>query len=122
MGESLNRWQALRAPKILVSLRVATLRFDFKNQRLKALYTSEKDAHKYPPGVVDAFFEVMSAIDAARDERDLYVLKGLRYEKLKGRRAEQRSVRLNDQWRLVIEIEEDAEGRWLLIVSLEDYH
>jgi proteic killer suppression protein len=98
------------------------LRFRFKTRKLEALYTEEKGAHRYPASVVDAFFEVMSIIDAAVDERDLYTLKGLRYEKLKGSRQSQHSLRLNDQFRLIVERQEDEQGRYLLIVNIEDYH
>ena len=98
------------------------MRFYFQTRKLEALYTDEKGAHKYPVGVVDAFFNVVSVIAAARDERDLYALKGLRFEKLKGQRKGQHSLRLNDQWRLVVTLERDDEGSGLEIVSLEDYH
>ena len=97
------------------------MRFRFKSKKLKALYTEERGAHKYPPGAVDAFFRVMSTIAAALDERDLYALKGLRYEKLKGGRREQHSIRLNDQFRLIVEREKDSQGRYLLIIDIEDY-
>lgn len=99
------------------------LRFQFKKKKLEALYTEEKDAHKYP-GVVDDFFEVMAIIDAAVDERDLYVQKGLRFEKLKGKRGKlgQRSLRLNDQWRLIVTVNEDDQGNYLTIIDIEDYH
>jgi proteic killer suppression protein len=50
------------------------------------LYYEEKGAHKYPAEVVDAFFEKMSIIEAAIDLRDLYALKSLHFEKLKGTR------------------------------------
>jgi proteic killer suppression protein len=98
------------------------LRFWFKNKKLEALYTEEKGAHKYSPGLVDAFLDVMSVIAAAVDERDLYKLKGLRYEKLKGDRKGQHSIRLNDQFRLIVEREKDNKGRYLLIINIEDYH
>lgn len=99
------------------------LRFQFKKKKLEALYTEEKDAHKYP-GVVDDFFEVMAIIDAAVDERDLYAQKGLRFEKLKGKRGKegQRSLRLNDQWRLILTVDEDEQGNYLTIIDIEDYH
>jgi proteic killer suppression protein len=99
------------------------LRFDFKKKKLEALYTEEKDAHKYPD-VVDDFFEVMAIIDAAVDERDLYAQKGLRFEKLKGKRGKQgqRSLRLNDQWRLILTVDEDEQGNYLTIIDIEDYH
>jgi proteic killer suppression protein len=98
------------------------LRFFFANTRLERLYTTEQGARRYPPGVVDAFFEVMDVIANAADERDLYALKSLHYEKLKGRRSHQRSVRLNDQFRLILEREQDDEGRFFWIIQIEDYH
>ena len=48
-----------------------TLRFIFANKKLELLYTSGTGAAKYPPEVVDAFFDKMAVIRAARDENDL---------------------------------------------------
>lgn len=48
-------------------------------------------------------------------------MKSLHYEKLKGKRSHQRSMRLNDQFRLIVEIEE-ANGRTVVVISIEDYH
>jgi proteic killer suppression protein len=107
---------------VLSPAQESLLRFQFKTKRLETLYTQEKGAHKYPAGVIDAFFDVMAIIDGAQDERDLYALKGLRYEKLKGKRKEQHSIRLNDQFRLVVQRKEDEKGRHLLIIGIEDYH
>jgi toxin HigB-1 len=101
---------------------VDQLRFGFKSNHLLLLYTEEKGARKLPPNVVDAFFDVMAIIQGATNERDLYALKGLRYEKLKGRRQHQRSIRLNDQFRLIVEIEEDDQERIIVVIDIEDYH
>jgi len=46
----------------------------------------------------------------------------LRFEKLKGARSHQRSIRMNDQWRLILQLEEEGEAKTVLIVSIEDYH
>ena len=99
------------------------MRFRFKDKKLEALYTEEKNAHKYP-NVVDDFFEVMAIIAAALSEKDLYANKGLRFEKLVGQRGKQgqRSLRLNKQWRLIVTLEEDAESFYLQILGIEDYH
>ena len=69
-----------------------------------------------------AFFEVMTLIDSAPDERTLYDLKSLHFEKLKGKRKHERSLRLNKQWRLIVEVLKDSEGNYLLIKDIEDYH
>jgi proteic killer suppression protein len=66
----------------------------------------------------------MSIIAAALDERDLYAFKGLQFEKLEGERGRkgERSLRLNGQWRLIISIEHDENGKLILIINIEDYH
>lgn len=89
------------------------MRFIFKNKALELLYTERKDAHKYPIEVVNGFFRVLAIIRNAQDERDLRALRSLNYEALKGKRSHQNSLRLNQQWRLIAERQEDAEGRLL---------
>lgn len=58
------------------------------------------------------------------DERTLYASRSLHFEKLKGPRREERSVRLNDQWRLILCLEETAgtKGKTVVILGVEDYH
>jgi toxin HigB-1 len=98
------------------------MRFTFKTRKLLQLYEEDKGAAKYDAGAVTAFFEVMAIIDSTPDERTLYGLKSLHFEKLKGKRKHERSLRLNKQWRLIVEILSDAEGNFLLIKDIEDYH
>ena len=97
------------------------MRIRFTTKRLTDLYTSEKGAKRYPPEVVEGFFEVVAYLVASVDERDLYALKSLHYEKLQGRESE-RSLRLNKQWRLIIVIATDDEGAIIDISAIEDYH
>lgn len=108
--------------KISAALQGASLRFRFSKKHIEALYTEEQGAHKYDSGVVEAFFEVMAIIEAAKDERDLYAMKSLRFEKLKGKRKGERSIRLTRQWRLIVTIEKDDNGSIVVIIDIEDYH
>lgn len=98
------------------------MRFIFKSKDVERLYTERKNAHLYPSEAVDGFFRVMAIIRNARDERDLWSLRSLNYEALKGRRSHQHSLRLNKQWRLIVERQTDDDGRLLWIVDIEDYH
>ena len=100
------------------------MRIHFKTKKLKALYDEDRGANKYPKGVVDAFFEVLATVRSAVDERELYNLKSLHFERLGGKRGrlEHRSIRLNDQYRLVLIIERDQDGKYLLIVRLEKHY
>ncbi len=75
-----------------------------------------------PPAVVKAFRKVMQFIRAAADERDFFAMRSLRFEKLKGARDHQRSVRLNDQWRLVFEFEGKGQTKVVVVKGIEDYH
>jgi len=100
------------------------LRFIFASKKLQALYNDESEAARYPPEVVEAFFDKIAVIAAARDENDLRVLKSLHFEKLKGERGNrgERSIRLNRQFRLILTIETDEQGKLLRILDIEDYH
>ncbi len=91
------------------------------------LATLEVDASfngGYSEAIVKAFRRRMQQIRAAPDERTLYALKSLHFEKLKGRRSHQRSIRLNDQWRLILEFEHSGTPNVnrAVVVGIEDYH
>ena len=98
--------------------------FRFKSEKLKLLYTQEEGAHRYPPAVVNKFFAVMSIIRSIPNEGDLYSFKSLHYEKLKGTRGKmgERSLRLNDQWRLIIKLETDPKGKIILVLEIGDHY
>jgi len=98
------------------------VRFRFKKRKLEDLYAAEKGAHKYPAEVIEAFFETMTVIASAHDERDLYALKGFHFEKLSGDRKGEYSLRLNKQFRLIVAFERDSEGKFVLVIDIEDYH
>jgi plasmid maintenance system killer protein len=98
------------------------VRFRFKTHRLELLYTQRKGGHKYPAGVVAAFFEVMFIIESAVDQRDLRVQRSLHLEQLKGARHDVCSLRLNDQYRLTFVLEEGPGSTSATILDIEDYH
>lgn len=76
----------------------------------------------WPPNIVKAFRKKMQSIRSATDERDIRHITGNRLEKLQKPRDHQHSVRLNDQWRLILEIKGTAEAKRIEIVAIEDYH
>lgn len=74
------------------------------------------------PNLVKAFRKRMQSVRAATSEMDLAAVRGNRFEKLKGNRSHQYSVRLNDQYRLILEFEGSGQARTLVIIAIEDYH
>lgn len=99
------------------------MRIDFEDDDLRRLYEDRDFAHpRIGPEITKAFRKAVNRLVAAESEVDLRKYKALRYKKLRGDLAGRRSVRLNDQWRLILRIETDEGGRLLLIIEIDDYH
>jgi proteic killer suppression protein len=62
----------------------------------------------------------LDRLDAATNLRDLAALPGNRLEALKGDRAGQYSIRVNDQWRICFEWPDRSPGP--INVEIVDYH
>ena len=60
----------------------------------------------------------LAMLDSATELRDLLAPPANRLEKLKGNRAEQHSIRINDQWRICFVWKKDGPYE----VEITDYH
>lgn len=100
------------------------MRLEFEDDDLRRLY--EEPSFVMPrlgPDLIKAYRKKLGLIAAAESELDLRNYKALRLEKLVGDRSGQHSIRLNDQWRLILRIETDKQGRVLIIIiEIVDYH
>lgn len=94
----------------------------FKDRQLDRLEIDAAFDAGYEPAVVKAFRKRMQQIRSALDERDFRSLKSLRFEKLKGGRSHQFSMRLNDQWRLILEFQGKGHNKVVQVIAIEDYH
>lgn len=72
--------------------------------------------------VVVAYRKKIQILEGAKDERDLYAMQSLNLEKLKGKRTGQSSIRLNDQFRLILTFRTGDDGRVVVVLELVDYH
>jgi|SRR5579871_1299442 len=93
----------------------------FKDVSLDRLETDPGFNAGFGDAVVKAYRKRMQQIRAASDERTFYALNSLRFEKLRGREG-QFSMRLNDQWRLIVEFRGEAPRKTVFIAGIEDYH
>ena len=98
------------------------MRIDFRDPKLRLLRTDEAFRLGLPEPVVVSFRKKLALLEAAPDERTLRNWKSLHYEKLAGDREGQRSIRLNDQWRLVFALVEEPPPPTIEIFTIEDYH
>jgi proteic killer suppression protein len=94
----------------------------FRNAELDRLETDASYDGGWGQAIIRAYRKRMQVIRAAEDERAFYALKSLHFEKLKGDRCHQHSMRLNEQWRLILEFEGSGSGKIVLVIGIEDYH
>ena len=73
---------------------------------------------RVPPNAVKQLYRKLQILDAAHDLMDLRVPPGNHLEALKGKRAGQYSIRVNDQWRLCFIWTNDGPEE----VEFRDYH
>lgn len=98
------------------------MRIRFADDTLARICTD--DAHKLglPISVIVAARRRLVQIEAALDERDLRNWKSLNYKKLQGEREGQRSIRVNNQYRIVFEISQDERPPAVTILEIGDTH
>lgn len=98
------------------------MRIVFADGCLALIETDEAGATRLPVAVIKSARKKLTVLRAAIDDRSLRNWKSLHYEKLKGDRESQRSIRLNDQYRMVFELDEETEPQTVTILKIEDYH
>jgi proteic killer suppression protein len=94
----------------------------FADAILALIETEDAGKTKLPVPVIKSARRKLTVLRAAPDDRSLRNWKSLHYEKLKGNRESQRSIRLNDQYRMVITLDESANPPTITILGIEDYH
>jgi toxin HigB-1 len=99
-----------------------TFNVEFKDKNLARIEVERSFTSGYSQAIVKAFRKKMQLIRSALDERDLIMMRSNNFEKLKGDRKNQYSIKLNDQWRLVFELEGEGANKNMFILGIEDYH
>jgi proteic killer suppression protein len=90
---------------------------NFACRKTERLWQRRRD-HGLPPQIERVALRKLTQLDRSRELRDLSLPPGNRLEALKGNRAGQHSIRVNDQWRICFRWQgEDAHD-----VEIVDYH
>lgn len=89
---------------------------------LALVETDQAHRLRLPVQIVQTARRRIRFLRQAADERDLHALKSLHYEKLDGDRTGQRSIRLNDKWRLILRIDRDCEPLELIILEISNHY
>lgn len=95
---------------------------EFQDDDLDKLETDSEYNAGFDSAIVNAFRRRLQFIRASADERTFRSMRSLKFEKLKGKRSHQYSMRLNDQWRLILQIKKGTPKNVVVVVAIEDYH
>ena len=101
----------------------------FEKEYLKELYEEKKarnKKHRYQPNVVKKYIQTIDKLRAAKDIEELYPIKSLNYEKLRGDKLGLASVRVDSKYRIefytTIEGEEPESITICSIVELSNHY
>mgnify|MGYP001560198674 CR=1 FL=1 len=97
------------------------MEIEFQDARAALVETDRAAESRYPIEVINSLRQKFVVIRAAPDERTLRNWRSLHYEKLE-RPGDQRSIRINKQWRLVFTIDTKSRPNKITVLGVEDYH
>jgi toxin HigB-1 len=100
----------------------------FINRELEYIYEfgDEPGKPKFPPEVVKGFIRKINLLLDIKSTAELRLFKGARYEKLSGNLKGFESIRINDQFRIILQIRteegNDSSEEAAFIFDIADYH
>jgi proteic killer suppression protein len=98
----------------------------YQDQRLAAVELGEVEqaaaALKLPIAVIAAYRRKLVAIKAAPDERTLRNWKSLNYKKRDDLGEGHRTIRLNDQFRMLFTINTQQQPNRITVLAIDDLH
>jgi len=98
------------------------MEIEYADPSLALIETDNAGTTRFPVLVIRSVRRKLTVLRAAPDDRTLRNWKSLHYEKLKGDREGQRSIRINNKYRLVFELDNDTTPKKARILAIEDYH
>lgn len=101
---------------------VRPVNLTFRHADHERIATEAGHSGGLPPEVVRAFRKVVQGLRSATDQRDIRSMKSWRLEKLKGDRKHQHSIRLNKQWRLILELMGTGASASIGIEEIENHY
>ncbi len=95
---------------------------EFQDSELDRLAFDGTYVGKWTLSLVRAYRKRVNQIRQAPNQQVLYAFKGLHLEKLKGKRQGKHSMKINDQFRLIVRFAKKNGKDTVIIIKIEDYH
>lgn len=93
----------------------------FKDKRTKLLSEGKHDKH-VPHDLTGIIRMKIGMLNRAKQIDDLLVPRGNHFEKLRGNRKDEYSIRVNDQYRICFKIDQTSSDFLIENVEFTDYH
>ncbi len=97
------------------------MRIAYADTTLALIETDQAGMTRLPVAVIKSARRRLTTLRAARDDRSLRNWKSLHYETMKGNREGQKSVRVNDQYRMVFNLDEETDPQTITVLTIEGY-
>ena len=91
------------------------MEIEFRDKTLALVETDRAAETRLPVSVINSLRQKLVVIRAAPDERTLRNWKSLHYEKMEG---EERSIRLNKQFRLIFTLDTESKPNKMTIIRV----
>jgi toxin HigB-1 len=95
---------------------------EFRDSKLALIETNRAAETKLPLSVINSARRKLVLIRAAPDERTMRNWKSLHYEKMSGDCEGERSIRLNRQWRMDIELDEACTPGKVIVIEITNHY
>jgi len=106
-----------------VECNISLMEVQYGDDHLEKLATDKK---YFPKGIsrelIRGYVRRIGQLKAMPDERGLRALASLHFEKLEGNRSHQHSIRINNQWRIILEFDDSTLPKTVIVIGIEDYH
>jgi len=94
----------------------------YVDEQTALVETNQAHKLRLPVVVVKVVRRRIRVLRQCLDERDIRAIPSFHYEKLKGKRDGQRSIRINDQWRLIVHVDRECDPIEIEIVEISNHY
>ncbi|WP_336987421.1 type II toxin-antitoxin system RelE/ParE family toxin [Altererythrobacter aquiaggeris] len=98
------------------------MKVGYAEKRLSKIATDEAYKLGLPISVINSARKKIVLLEQAPDERTIRNWRSLNFKKLSGDRNGQKSIRVNDQYRIIFTLDNDGNPPLITILEIDDTH
>ena len=88
---------------------MVVMKVRYADSQTELIETDQAHRLRLPVVVIKMARRRIRVLRQCRDERDIRAIPSFHYEKLSGERDGQKSIRINDQWRIILHVDRECD-------------